>query len=320
MNFLNPLDALIPKIPFFFPPDFWVWVTSKAWGSDSVGLGGSCQLSPFWGRGGSSRRALSTPPPPGNENPASPVASAPTPNGSKAPEIQGIPPKSGLRMRRFIRNTDLVPGQALLVPYVHPLSTKRSRSPLRACPSPTSALRLRQVECGAHALQLFDSTCGCITEAEFRAAALPALERIAAALRRLHPQVPLMVFARGAPYALPALQAAGYDVVTLDPACDRRGARAALATTAAESGGAPVTVQGNFDPQLLWTGVGSAEAVREEVAQMLTDLGPQRLIANLGSGLMGKEDPELVAVLVDTVRALSAQDVRGGASSDGRAG
>ena len=37
--FLNPLDALIPKIPFSFFVDFWVWVTSEARGSVSVGLG-----------------------------------------------------------------------------------------------------------------------------------------------------------------------------------------------------------------------------------------------------------------------------------------
>ena len=77
MTFLNPLDALIPKIPFSFFPHFWVWVTSKAWVSDSVGFWGSCQLSPFWGKGGSGWRALSTPPPPGNENPASPVPLTP---------------------------------------------------------------------------------------------------------------------------------------------------------------------------------------------------------------------------------------------------
>ena len=70
MTFLNPLDALIPKIPFSFFADFWVRVTSKAWGLDSVGFWGSCQLSPFRGRGGSGQRALS--PPPGNENPAAP--------------------------------------------------------------------------------------------------------------------------------------------------------------------------------------------------------------------------------------------------------
>ena len=62
MTLLNPLDALIPKIPFSFFSDFWVWVTSEARGSVSVGFWGSCQC-PFWGRGGSGRRALSTPPP-----------------------------------------------------------------------------------------------------------------------------------------------------------------------------------------------------------------------------------------------------------------
>ena len=59
-------EPLIPKIPFSFFADFWVWVTSEARRSVSVGFWGSCQLSPFWGRGGSSQGALSTPPPPLN--------------------------------------------------------------------------------------------------------------------------------------------------------------------------------------------------------------------------------------------------------------
>ena len=62
MTFLNPLGALIPKISVSFFADFWVWVTSEARGSVSVGFWGSRQLSPFGG-GGSGRRALSTPPP-----------------------------------------------------------------------------------------------------------------------------------------------------------------------------------------------------------------------------------------------------------------
>ena len=71
MNFLHPLDALIPKIPFSFFPDSWVWVTSKARGSDSVGFWGSCQLSPFLGEGGVRPEGSIDPPPPRNENPAS---------------------------------------------------------------------------------------------------------------------------------------------------------------------------------------------------------------------------------------------------------
>ena len=62
MTFLSPLDALIPKIAFSFFAEFWVWVTSEARGSISVGFLGSRQLSPFfWEGGGSSQGALSTP-------------------------------------------------------------------------------------------------------------------------------------------------------------------------------------------------------------------------------------------------------------------
>ena len=62
MTFLNPLNALIRKIPFSFFADFWVWVTSKARGSVSVGFWGSCQLSSFGG--GGLARGLDRPSPP----------------------------------------------------------------------------------------------------------------------------------------------------------------------------------------------------------------------------------------------------------------
>ena len=57
---LNPLDALIPKIPFSLFADFWVWVTSEAQGSVSVGFRGSCQSFPR----GVLPRGLYRPPPP----------------------------------------------------------------------------------------------------------------------------------------------------------------------------------------------------------------------------------------------------------------
>ena len=43
MTFLNPLNTLIPKIPFSGFSEFWVWVSSRGQGSVSVG---------FWGGGG----------------------------------------------------------------------------------------------------------------------------------------------------------------------------------------------------------------------------------------------------------------------------
>ena len=73
MTFLNPLDALIPKIPFSSFPDFWVWVTSEARGAVSVGFWGSCQLSLFLGgAGGGVRPEGSITPPPQKRKPGLP--------------------------------------------------------------------------------------------------------------------------------------------------------------------------------------------------------------------------------------------------------
>ena len=64
MYFLNPLDALVPKIPFSFFAEFWVRAISGARESVSVGFWRSRQLSPFWGAGGLARGLYRPPPPP----------------------------------------------------------------------------------------------------------------------------------------------------------------------------------------------------------------------------------------------------------------
>lgn len=57
-----------------------------------------------------------------------------------------------------------------------------------------------------------------------------------------------------AQYARPArfiVQAAGYDVVTMDTETGRKATRDALDEAARETGREPAVVQGNFDPRLL---------------------------------------------------------------------
>lgn len=163
-----------------------------------------------------------------------------------------------------------------------------------------------QVKAGVHMVQVFEAMCEHITEESFYEFAMPCMEKIAAEMKRRHPDVPLLGFARDAPYGIAALQRAGYQIITIDTAMDRNVARAALQADADARGVAPAGVQGNFDPTLLnKEGGASFEGIEAEVTQMLKDFGPQKLIANLGAGLSGKEDVEKVAYLVDCIHRVS---------------
>jgi uroporphyrinogen decarboxylase len=98
----------------------------------------------------------------------------------------------------------------------------------------------------------------------------------------------------------------GFDVVTIDGTVDRAGARAAVAEKA--------VLQGNYDPAELIpdeAGTKTPETVRATTRVMLSELGPQRLIANLGEGLGGKESPDLVKVFVDSIHEESEKMIKG---------
>lgn len=75
-----------------------------------------------------------------------------------------------------------------------------------------------------------------------------------------------------------------------------------MRSTAREIIGQHVTLQGNYDPQeLIAEGGNSITTVRATAKKMLNELGPQKLIANLGEGLGGKESPELVDAFVTAI-------------------
>lgn len=185
----------------------------------------------------------------------------------------------------------------------------------------TTAYLVRQVEQGgAQILQVFDSWAGELSSAAFREFALPYLRYIATTVKqelrsRDHPVVPMVVFAKGAHYAIEELVGeTEYDVFGLDWTMDafvvKRRLRAYFAQHPQKR--RHITLQGNLDPTILY---GPAEKIRAETEKMLrrfllTEDG-QRLdaefgyICNLGHGIQPEVPVESVQVFLSAVRDVS---------------
>ena len=111
-----------------------------------------------------------------------------------------------------------------------------------------------QIEAGADLMQVFEAMGEFVCEEKFYRWCLPCLRKIAMELRKKHPTTPLLVFPRGATYALQEMQEIGFDVVTLDTATSRLGIRQVLRDNAeanAPPHGRMSTVQGNLDVSVL---------------------------------------------------------------------
>lgn len=137
-----------------------------------------------------------------------------------------------------------------------------------------------QVKAGAQIVQVFDSWAGELTPAAFDEFALPYLRYISEQLpRRLIEmkldRVPMVVFAKGAWYALDQLCRSRYDVVGLDWLHDP--------AEAMKTANGRVVLQGNADPGVLY---GGREAITSVVEGMVKGFGGGKKgwIANLGHG------------------------------------
>ena len=139
-----------------------------------------------------------------------------------------------------------------------------------------------QIQAGAQIVQVFDSWAGELTPASFEEVSLPYLRYISEQLpKRLQQMnievVPMVVFAKGAWYALGKLCESGYDVVGLDWLHDP--------AEAMKIARGRVVLQGNADPGVLY---GGREAITHVVEGMVKGFGGGKKgwIANLGHGML----------------------------------
>ncbi|KAI4153836.1 MAG: hypothetical protein LQ340_002077 [Diploschistes diacapsis] len=164
-----------------------------------------------------------------------------------------------------------------------------------------------QVKAGAQILQVFDSWAGELTPAAFDEFSLVYLDMIVDRLpKRLEEmeleRVPMVVFAKGAWFALDKLCASGYDVVGLDWLHDPK--------EAMKVADGRVVLQGNADPGVLY---GGREAITKLVEEMVKGFGGGKKgwIANLGHGITPFVDPDDFKWFLQEIHRASGAHVSG---------
>ncbi|MBW0006123.1 MAG: uroporphyrinogen decarboxylase [Sphingomonas sp.] len=133
-----------------------------------------------------------------------------------------------------------------------------------------------QVKAGAEALQLFDSWAGSLSPAQFEKWVIGPTKRLVSALRKRHPQVPVIGFPKGAGSKLAAYaNETGVNAIGLDETVDP--------VWAAKELPASLPVQGNLDPLALIAG---GADLRAAVKRILDAFAGRPHIFNLGHGIL----------------------------------
>ncbi|HEY7006110.1 MAG TPA: uroporphyrinogen decarboxylase [Sphingomicrobium sp.] len=149
-----------------------------------------------------------------------------------------------------------------------------------------------QIEAGAEAVQLFDSWAGSLSPAQFEQWVIAPTARIVSALRKKHPNVPVIGFPKGAGGKLGAyvretkVSAVGIDE-TVDP------------LWAAKELPKDLPVQGNLDPLALIAG---GEALETATPRILDAFAGRPHIFNLGHGILQDTPIDHVEQLIALVK------------------
>lgn len=150
-----------------------------------------------------------------------------------------------------------------------------------------------QVKAGAEVVKLFDSWAGSLKGDDFTDFALKPAAKIIAALKALHPGLPVIAFPREAGEGYIGFGAAvGADCVAIDNSVTPE-----WAAEHVQPGGC---VQGNLSPVHMVTGGDDLVRETRRVVEAFRK-GPH--IFNLGHGITPDADPENVQLMIDTVRS-----------------
>jgi len=143
-----------------------------------------------------------------------------------------------------------------------------------------------QIAAGATAVQLFDTWCGELALADYRAFALPAVQEIISAVRGT---VPVIYYTKASHHLLTAVAESGADVLSVDWRVNLAELRAAI--------GPKIALQGNLDPAVL---LAPQKHIRESTRGILNQLGGAGHILNLGHGILPGTPVENAQTFIST--------------------
>ena len=151
----------------------------------------------------------------------------------------------------------------------------------------------QQADAGVEALQLFDSWAGLVPDKAFAQWVHAPTQKIVEALKKSHPHIPIIGFARGAGAQLSAYAKTGIDCIGVDQYTDMDYAISCRAH-------ATQAVQGNLDPELL---AGDYDAALNQTKKILETLGKTPAIFNYGHGMVPHTPVEHVAALSEFLKS-----------------
>ncbi|MFT3826807.1 MAG: uroporphyrinogen decarboxylase [Chitinophagaceae bacterium] len=173
--------------------------------------------------------------------------------------------------------------------YTQPKSAHRL---LQMITDTTIAYLQAQVEAGADTVQIFDSWGGLWSPEDFETYSLQYIRQIVEALKD---KCPVIIFAKGAWFALESMSKTGAHGLGIDWCIEPQIAR--------QLAGKNITLQGNFDPAKLLAPIPDIE---NAVETMLKKFGHGRYVANLGHGILPNVPVAHAKAFVEAVKRFSA--------------
>jgi len=151
----------------------------------------------------------------------------------------------------------------------------------------------KQIDAGAEVIKIFDSWAGSLKEEDFVNYAIAPVKKIITALNKLHPDVPIIAFPRGAGLKyIDFANDTGANCIAIDHSVDPEWAAKNLQIDSC--------IQGNLNPKHMVTG---GKALLEETTKILDCFSNGPHIFNLGHGITPDGKPENLQLMIDKIRS-----------------